>query len=371
VGRRIAERLVRSIAAGESPKAELSPDVVEAACLAHDLGHPPFGHIAEKLLDRLAVEHGLSEGFEGNAQSFRIVTSLAVGSAGEGLNLTCATLNAILKYPWFRGDNTDKPDKWGAYRTEELLFNFARELGPKAKTKTLEASIMDWADDITYSVHDVDDFFRAGVIPLDRLAVDAGERERFYSEVFARIASHLPSDMDQNYLRGVFDALGTKLPLQSAYNATREARKRLRSITSTLIADFVRGTNLSVEGNIPSLAVDKTRRAEAVMLKELTWHYVIKNPALATHQEGQRQIIRGLFDKFFAAATSKTQKNLELFPTSVRELLPEAPELDAHRADVVRVIVDFVSSLTEEQATHLFHRLYGVSLGPALTQSVR
>src|SRR5207249_8576918 len=99
----------------------LSPDVVEAAALAHDLGHPPFGHIAEKELDKLVRERGVSDGFEGNAQSFRVVTALAVRSMeSDGLNLTRATLNGVLKYPWFRETSgTKKERKWGAYHTEK------------------------------------------------------------------------------------------------------------------------------------------------------------------------------------------------------------------------------------------------------------
>src|SRR5215469_4649135 len=121
--------------------------VVEAACLAHDLGHPPFGHVAEEKLDELAGEE--VGGFEGNAQSFRIVTRLSQHSTTHrGLDLTRATLAAILKYPWMRGENKEKLDKWGAYSSEKKDFDFAIALCPAPQTKTIEASLMDWADDI-------------------------------------------------------------------------------------------------------------------------------------------------------------------------------------------------------------------------------
>src|SRR5262249_18124365 len=147
----------------------IDPSVVEAACLAHDLGHPPFGHTAEEALDELAKNFG---GFEGNAQSFRIVTKLAFKSLKyPGLDLTRATLAAILKYPWLKGQNKQKPDKWGAYASEREDFKFARELGHLAPFQlTVEAALMDWADDVTYSVHDVEDFYRAGRIPMHLLA---------------------------------------------------------------------------------------------------------------------------------------------------------------------------------------------------------
>ncbi len=157
LARRISEKL-RSTQEDEADELQApDPDVAEAAALAHDLGHPPFGHIAEKELDKLAKSHGLKDGFEGNAQSFRIVSKLAVSDAVtadempviRGLNLTRATLNAILKYPWGHGDNPAKKNKWGVYETERSLFDWAREghfLDRFAKSP--EAAIMDWADDI-------------------------------------------------------------------------------------------------------------------------------------------------------------------------------------------------------------------------------
>src|SRR6185437_9586804 len=166
VGRRLAEKLNKKF---PDSKCVVDPDVVETACMAHDLGHPPFGHAAEKTLNSLTENIG---GFEGNAQSFRIVTQLASRSRKyPGLDLTRATLAAILKYPWLRGGNPDNPKKWGAYESERSDFDFAAELLPAPNHRTIEAEIMDWADDITYSVHDLEDFFRAGRMPLHLLAV--------------------------------------------------------------------------------------------------------------------------------------------------------------------------------------------------------
>jgi dGTPase len=159
----------------------IDPNVVEAACLAHDLGHPPFGHIAENELQSCIKPYRL-DSFEGNAQSFRIVTKLAVRSFGEkGLNLTRATLRAILKYPWMFEDASKLPksrDKWGAYSTEGQQLQHALN-GRSSSQPNTEARLMDWADDVTYAVHDVEDFYRAGLIPLDRLATSRDERRRF------------------------------------------------------------------------------------------------------------------------------------------------------------------------------------------------
>lgn len=128
------------------------PDIAEASALAHDLGHPPFGHLAEKTLRELIQFDG---GFDGNAQTFRIICKLcSVKQSSHGLNLTRATLNGILKYPWLYDTAGDKSrKKWGCFRTEKEYFDFAREhvVDDGQARKTVDAEIMDWADDIAYS----------------------------------------------------------------------------------------------------------------------------------------------------------------------------------------------------------------------------
>jgi dGTPase len=277
-----------------------------------------------------------------------------------------------LKYPWLHGDNPDIKDKWGAYISEKELFDWARRIGPAHRVKSLEADLMDWSDDVTYSVHDVDDFFRAGVIPLDRLVVDRDERERFYAEVFERRKGKLPNDMDETYLRGAFDGVITKLPVKRAYIPTQRERVRLRSVTSTLIGSFIGAVELRREKPAPCLYIQKQQRAEVFMLKQLTWHYVIKNPALATQQHGQTSIIRTLFELFHQSAVSKSHPNRDLFPISLREVLPPLPpKTDRDCKQVVRQLLDFISSLTEEQAVSMCHRMSGIALGSSLFYKVR
>ncbi|HEX5383979.1 MAG TPA: dNTP triphosphohydrolase, partial [Propionibacteriaceae bacterium] len=161
--------------------------VVQAAANAHDLGHPPFGHLGERVLDRLARERfGLADGFEGNAQTFRILTELEVlGPSDQGLNLTAATRAAVLKYPWARFHYPDPhPTDWptpprgaghrrgkGAAKFSAYIIDLPQMLEaisafpdlPPGR-QTLECSVMDLADDIAYSLHDVEDFHRSGVL---------------------------------------------------------------------------------------------------------------------------------------------------------------------------------------------------------------
>jgi dGTPase len=235
-GRRLAEKLVKDNYLAAEAVGGIDPDVVEAACLAHDIGHPPFGHVAEQELEELVTKAGVMSGFEGNAQSFRIVTKLAPHPPSPaGLNLTHATLNALLKYPWLRSTPGSAPLKWGAYDNEFQQIRFAREgsiptdalakeweqakkiTGERdlvhaelewAKNNSFlqnqlkcpEAKLMDWADDVTYAVHDAVDFYCAGLIPLDRLTSkkDDSERKRFFDEVFERHErAHIPLRHDR------------------------------------------------------------------------------------------------------------------------------------------------------------------------------
>lgn len=176
----------------------INEDVVAAASLAHDIGHPPFGHNGEKTLQECMEQSnpsiefdGCSDSFEGNAQTFHIISLLAEksnasvemplnsesGSKEEkvvvcaGLNLTKRVLAASIKYPWFKGMDTsdfhDSNKKWGAYEIDMPAFKWVLDNATGANAKSIEADIMDYADDIAYAVHDVEDFYRAGVIPLE------------------------------------------------------------------------------------------------------------------------------------------------------------------------------------------------------------
>ena len=277
----------------------VDPDVVEAAALAHDLGHPPFGHVAEELLDDLVKESGNSDGFEGNPQSFRVVTKLALRHRDfQGLNLTRATLNAILKYPWLRRtDGGLHERKWGAYSSELDEFSWARELSTSG-VRSPEAELMDWADDIAYSVHDLDDFYRAGLIPLDRLLTDVGERRRFLESVQSRWKrQERRSDLDVwDELAEAFDAMANRIwtahrHLDRPYTGVRDQRADLRSLTASLIRRYVTDAiTLREPSSLTNRGVDITPEyeMEVKILKELTWEYVIDNPALATQQYGAK-----------------------------------------------------------------------------------
>lgn len=358
LARRIAEKLQKtSVRPGE-----IDPDAAEAAALAHDLGHPPFGHIAETKLNELTRKAGVRDGFNGNAQSFRIVATLAVGDAvaadsglpvPRGLNLTRRTLDGILKYPWrHRGD----PKKWGVYETEVPIFRWVRAGYPNgSRRRSVEAEVMDWADDITYAVHDLVDFYCAGQIPIDRIADQKTslERDQFLKNVFFR-------RKDLNPRRGILEKAFTEIielfaAIDRHYEGSLEQKHNLWQLTTVLITLFVNAFRLSSTADRTSKVIcDQAARDQILMLKELTWQYVILRHDLAAQQHGQQEAIETVFVALLK--NSKKKRGPKLFPLEYQE------ELDAAKSDSLlrkRIVTDFVASMSEGELMRMYRSLRG------------
>lgn len=374
VGKSLAEKLLHRDP-DPARAACLEPDAVEAGCLAHDLGHPPFGHIAEETLNELVGE--ASEGFEGNAQSFRIVSALAFRSPQyNGLNLTRGTLQAILKYPWTYKHRPEKQkNKWGAYESEMHAFKFATgSASGKQKPKSLQAELMDWSDDLTYAVHDVEDFYRAGLIPLHRLRPAARnlaqdkERNRFLDYVWSKrdrikeLAGITADELDSIFGEVIF----AHFSIDTAYDGTREQRGRLRRFTSSLVNRYINGLSLR-EGNGEIVAdISREMRREIAILKQLTWCYVIEAPGLAIQQHAQTECIRYLFDVFCNETLKSRSK---LLPPYYRERLSEVLKAEGlNGPGSRRLVADLIAGMTEAQAIALYQRLKGIVTGSAMEQ---
>jgi dGTPase len=314
-------------------------------------------------------------GFEGNAQSFRIVTFLALRSdAYRGLNLTRRTLNGILKYPWLHDVSDErKRHKWGAYESERAVFEFARA-GSPVDERSLETAIMDWSDDVTYAVHDLEDFFRLGLIPLERLAAgDDSERRRFTASFYddphkrtsLRATFRSAGLSEQDLLDAVerlFVASAAPFGLIEPYRGGRRERTNLRYQTSYLIGRFVTAASRDRE----SLTIGREQRAEVAVLKELAWFSAITDPSLATIKRGQERVIREL-DTTYVEAALDAGEGRQLFPLAQRELL-----MRIHAANEARrIATDFVAGLTEPIAYELHHRLTGVSPGSIIDAAAR
>ncbi len=219
------------------------PDLVDAACLAHDLGHPPFGHNGEAALAELAADSG---GFEGNAQSLRLVTRLEAKVPGAGLNLTRATLDATLKYPWVGppaggggaaglrpGDPepTRAASKYGAYAEDAPVFSWIRNGAPEGRS-CVEAQIMDWADDVAYSVHDLEDGLHGGLVTLEQLRSPA--EQKAVAELTLR-AYCRPGFTDLAELADVFRGLLDLDCWPQQFDGTWSATAAVKDLTSVLI----------------------------------------------------------------------------------------------------------------------------------------
>jgi dGTPase len=329
------------------------PDLMETACLSHDLGHPPFGHTGEDALALAAADCG---GFEGNAQSFRILVRLeakALGPDGEpgGLNLTRAALDAATKYPWTRDEGRARGTaKFGVYADDEPVFRWMRE-GAEAGRACFEAQVMDWSDDVAYSVHDLEDALHAGYLVPKTLLSLTEQTELFelteiryapgasaaeLSEALNRLQSldYWPGDYDGSFaaqaaLKNATSSLIGRF-CQAAAAATREAADQDGSPLTRYAANFV---------------VPRETRLECALLKAITARYVMQRADARELRRRQRELVTGLVE-----GLSAVPQHLE---PAFRAWYAAAGD-DCTR---LRVVIDQVASLTDDAAYALSRRL--------------
>ena len=374
IARRIAQRILTESKGEPGLRTDL-PDVVEAAALAHDLGHPPFGHATEVELNKLVQDAGLRDGFDGNAQSFRIITRLAASdaltlvNAGKedehedsvpGLNWTRQCLDSVLKYPWGFGENSKYPKKWGFYDSEREVFDWVRQTQPRLR-RCLGAEIIDWADDITYAIHDLLDFFRSGKIPIDRLRTDRMERLRFFNGVFRRKPEW---EKDESEYADALLNLIAQFPFhpERRFMDSDEHHRSLQLFATSLIRPFVQAIT-HVPGTVPPnpvVRIDPGARRQVDLLKEFTWHYIIENRDLALPQAGQRKAVRTVFRKLLLAAK---RRELHFFPAVIRESLDWEQIMENIVGGgsnlVVRLVADYIAGMTEKELMRVFRAMEG------------
>lgn len=328
------------------------PDVVDCAALSHDLGHPPFGHNGEVALDLAARDVG---GFEGNAQTLRILSRLeakTVDADGRsvGLNLTRATLAACVKYPWARGDAPDGGPKFGVYADDRPIFDWLR-LGAPEGRRPLEAQVMDLADDIAYSVHDVEDAVVGGWFSLLPGRLDL-------ANVYHVARDWYDPDADDDRLGAALERLRAmpEWPRED-FDGSREAHAVLKSLTSGLIGRFaVSAERATVERWGPGpltrygadLEVPADTRDEIVVLKSIAAHYVMRSDDRARQLTAQREALGSLV----ALLVATGDEHLE--PEFRADLL--RADDDAART---RVVIDQVAGLTDVSARLWADRLLG------------
>ncbi|MBM9466194.1 deoxyguanosinetriphosphate triphosphohydrolase family protein [Nakamurella leprariae] len=433
----VARAIATSLRQG--PHAELldelggcDPVVVQAAASAHDLGHPPFGHLGEAVLDRIArYRFGLVDGFEGNAQTFRILVALDVhgdndtdtGTAGQGLNLTAAVRAAVLKYPWARvarpaphpsalpvpprgggADPTEPPGsgsaKYSAYLLDaaEMASVLAAYPAVGPLRQTPECAVMDVADDIAYSLHDLDDFHRAGVLQHASVAAEfrtwLRHRDRLRDWGDAQLAAQdrrpgaalellrrrLRSKDDWIFDDDAFEVavgrVGTDLVdglLAVPFDGSLAAERAIGSFTGSWIAHLQESVTVQADPPVRSAFVGLDRQAwhEVAVLKFVHQRFVLDRPDLAMYQRGQRQILQRLTGELHEWLTDPVDAGraprrlldlVELATAGYHRLRDREPELlarpdgalpdDAGIAELGRGrgIIDYVASLTDDRA---------------------
>jgi len=370
----------------------LDADVAEAAALGHDLGHPPFGHIGEAVLDTFAREKlDLEEGFEGNAQTFRIVARLDMRSPTyDGMDLTAATRCAILKYPWSRTTPDGDPEehrrrrdsdrsyelrssKFGYYAEEADDFRQARSIpGVKAELQSVEAAIMDLADDVTYALHDLQDFYLARVLPIPVVLKELegyveksrhrhGSAEGGPGSAIVGLARRLKRNYKERYNSDLFNGavkgvLGDiQMNFVGHYDATPDALATVSKYVSEkiglLTSDIPVTTQPTGERAAVYLRDDLWHQVQ--VLKQLTSEQVIGRPDMAVYQRAQQQTLTDLLEAMYAWWNDPDDKRRLPQP-----LLEWRARAEDEGRDARRCLLDFVAGLSDHQAAGLRRGLF-------------
>lgn len=332
----------------------LDPDVVDTACLAHDLGHPPFGHNGEKALNDWAADIG---GFEGNAQTLRLLTRLEPKVFGDdgrsyGLNLTRASLDASCKYPWPEATGIADPSgrqKFGFYHDDVAVFEWLRAGAPERRL-CIEAQVMDLSDDIAYSVHDFEDAIVGGYIDVAALGARVD-----HDELVSSMHEWVGGAIAHGELIAAFDRLDSLDGWLDEWTGSRRDQARLKNLTSQLIGRFAHAATEATRSAFPlaslirfdaDVVVPREIQAEIAVLKGVVAAFVMSRNTRQPIYLQQRQVLASLADALFASGD-------EHLDAGFAEDWAAAGD-DAARK---RVVVDQVASLTDQSALSWYERL--------------
>ncbi|HEY1532317.1 MAG TPA: deoxyguanosinetriphosphate triphosphohydrolase [Galbitalea sp.] len=334
----------------------LDPDVVDTACLAHDLGHPPFGHNGERALNDWSKDIG---GFEGNAQTLRVLTRIepkVFGPDGRsyGLNLTRASLDASCKYPWPESEGVADPSgrsKFGFYADDVAAFEWLRRHAPQRQL-CIEAQVMDLSDDIAYSVHDFEDAVVGGYIDVESLGARVNH-DALVDSMFAWIGGELSHDE----LIAAFDRLDGLDSWIESYGGSRAAQGRLKNLTSQLIGRFLGAAVSATRAEFPqeslirfsaNVVVPREIQAEIAVLKGIVAANVMSTNARQPLYTRQRSVLTELADLLYSTGPAHLDAGF-------------AADWNEATADVQRrrAVVDQVASLTDQSALAWHERLVG------------
>lgn len=329
----------------------LDQEIVDTACLAHDLGHPPFGHNGERALNEWMMGFG---GFEGNAQTLRILTRLeskrfdADGNS-VGLNLTRATLDASCKYPWSLTEAAPQSSKFGYFDDDTAVFAWLRKGAPE-KQKCAEAQVMDFSDDVAYSVHDFEDAIVSEHIDPQFLTSRSG-----HDALIRKIADWAGGVYSQDELAAGFERMAESNNWPTSWNGTRADQAKLKNFTSDMIGRFARAAIQSTleqaEGRPlarygATVMISREVRSEIAVLKGIVAAFVMQSDRRQPVYRRQRSLLIELLHTLWESGPR------ELEPAYAADLRDASDEVAARRA-----IVDQVASLTDQSAIAWHARL--------------
>lgn len=322
------------------------PDLMEGACLAHDIGHSPFGHNGEEILNVIAKDIG---GFEGNAQSFRLLTRIEAKTVDKygisvGLNLTRASLDAATKYPW---PNSQNSKKFGVYDDDVEIFNWVRHGAPTGQ-QVFEAQIMDWSDDVAYSVHDLEDGLVTRQIKLNDLTNDIGD-------IFKDSADHHLSGISLDEVKQALLRLQGLTCWPNSYDGSHAALARLKDLTSQLIGRFANAAEKATRAKFGAAAltrysahleVPREQRIEVGLLKAISGFYIINSEKSAARYDAEQNLLNELVEAVKRGA-----------PGTLESFFIQEWERASDEAGKMRVVIDQIASLTDPGAIALHKKL--------------
>ena len=354
---------VAQIGKGLALRLGADPDLVEAVSLLHDIGHPPFGHAGEDELKTLMHRYG---GFEANAQNIRIIRKLERKSEDyDGLNLTRAVVDGQMKYK----HQFDGCRKKFIYKDDLELMRWAQDEaigavhGGDTNSQSFECQIMDWADDVAYAVHDLEDSIHTGYIDGTIFHHNDSRSERAIDEIACKYRDY------ETNVRDIYSKLMAEIQsrffgyetvrLRGDHKQQKASRKRL---TSFLINRYIKGTKRSESGNSVKIPVSRRylynlyipveHEIEVALINKLIWKHVIESPQIRTLEEKGKHIVRCLFLKFMRGS------NADFLLPQDWQIYLSGPANVNEKAIKARVVSDYISGMTDEFAQRLYSRLY-------------
>lgn len=344
-------------------------DLVEAICLAHDIGHPPFGHRGEEFLHEKMRAFG---GFGANPQNLRIVTLLETKYLDTGLDLTRATLDGLMKYPALYSGHERAKFTYSTEPGDKELHDWVK--GP-ASIKTavpLEAQIADWADQIAYSVNDIEDVVRAGLLDLVDMRNRAEEISQETNRELEKEAAKrcvpvdfVPSVTDAEAIAALAAQFQHDFAEPKEYRVRKANLKKWTSDTIKLLkencriisstdrettTDRKRGTGEPGEHKVSvryryRLTIGAEALARATVLQKTAEVLVFRDPRVTTLEAKGRHILNVLFDTFRSDAT--------LLPLDFQEMISAGTF-----GSKERLVADFIAGMTDRYAYDYYKRLF-------------